>query len=727
MKSLAQRSRTISLLASLFIVLMLVPSAEGTQTFFQDDFDGTAIDSTKWNTDIVTTSKRWCSTTVEGHHWSPGNWQDVEVESCHGVTQAPPYGAVTVSGGQASFSAGYLRTFPYIWAGPPSRPSPFPATDDFILEIRMRYDSLRGHGDGLVALFWENTDPVGDNPPIPGGLEEVLLLIWADAGEGCRVITLGETISVSDPLAFHDYRLEYIGGEYSLYVDDTLRVGPTASSLRPNTIWMGNPVLTHWGVGDWSDFTIDFVRVTSKVLNVPHFKQNDPRWGGMEYDDGNSQSLWCGTTMTDCGCATSSAAMLLAYYGVTHAPLAAPVALETNPATLNMWLSLDRKPMRCKNKWGQWESGWVSRGYICGDIDWERAVPKYSADAYQVYGTQMIDFNGYSGYNASIVREDINYGSPVILQNVAETHWFVATGIAGATFTINDPLFAEPYLPPGITPPGRIRLDDPAYGNDANVMVRYIRTASDFSAIVIAVVAPGQVLITDPNGKQTGFDPATSTVVQEIPNSTYFFQQTLADSTGQTPPPPAGTGSYRAGVHTPQAGSYKIEIVSPSNEPFYSFALYAYDRDASQSLDAFAGKPVPGVLPSYTFTYDPTPGATTIVLQIPIDIKPGSDPNCVHNDGHGVIPVAILTTDTFDAATVNPLSVTLDSAGVRVKGKSGNAGSLEDVNGDGLDDLVVQIEDENGIYQEGDTIATLSAETFDGLHIQGKDTICIVP
>lgn len=116
--------------------------------------------------------------------------------------------------------------------------------------------------------------------------------------------------------------------------------------------------------------------------------------------------------------------------------------------------------------------------------------------------------------------------------------------------------------------------------------------------------------------------------------------------------------------------------------------------------------------------------ASTLVL---IDIKPGSDPNSFNNDGHGVIPVAILTTDSFDAATVDPFSVSLDGASVRVKGKSGNAGSLEDVDNDGDLDLVIQIEDMDGTYQAGDTVATLTGVTFDGCPIIGQDTICIVP
>jgi len=114
------------------------------------------------------------------------------------------------------------------------------------------------------------------------------------------------------------------------------------------------------------------------------------------------------------------------------------------------------------------------------------------------------------------------------------------------------------------------------------------------------------------------------------------------------------------------------------------------------------------------------------VIQVDIDVKPDSDRNCINSDDHGVIPVAILGSTTFDASTVDPFTVSLDGAPVKAKGKSGKAGSLEDANGDGLQDLVIQIVDNNA-YTSADTIATLTGFTYDGTPIVGTDSICIVP
>ena len=115
-------------------------------------------------------------------------------------------------------------------------------------------------------------------------------------------------------------------------------------------------------------------------------------------------------------------------------------------------------------------------------------------------------------------------------------------------------------------------------------------------------------------------------------------------------------------------------------------------------------------------------------MLIDIDIKPGSNPNPINPGSNGLIPVAIFTTDEFNATTVIPESVELNGATVPMRGKSGKyMAHEEDVNGDGLTDLVVQVETE-GLGEVGDDgIVKLTGETTDGISIEGSDVVVIVP
>jgi hypothetical protein len=114
-------------------------------------------------------------------------------------------------------------------------------------------------------------------------------------------------------------------------------------------------------------------------------------------------------------------------------------------------------------------------------------------------------------------------------------------------------------------------------------------------------------------------------------------------------------------------------------------------------------------------------------LSVAIDIKPGAFPNTINLGSNGNVPVAILSSASFDATTVEPLTVKLAGASVALKGNGTPVTSVQDVNGDGLMDLVVHVETEALELSETDTQANLVAYTSSGLGVTGSDSVRIVP
>jgi uncharacterized delta-60 repeat protein len=109
-----------------------------------------------------------------------------------------------------------------------------------------------------------------------------------------------------------------------------------------------------------------------------------------------------------------------------------------------------------------------------------------------------------------------------------------------------------------------------------------------------------------------------------------------------------------------------------------------------------------------------------LVREVALDIKPGSFPNTINPKSHGVLPVAIPTTATFDATTVAPLSVRFGPEGAQ---EAHGKGHIEDVNHDGEPDLMLHFRTQDTGIKCGDTSASLTGETFNEDPIQGSDSI----
>lgn len=123
-------------------------------------------------------------------------------------------------------------------------------------------------------------------------------------------------------------------------------------------------------------------------------------------------------------------------------------------------------------------------------------------------------------------------------------------------------------------------------------------------------------------------------------------------------------------------------------------------------------------------------------VPVVLDVKPESSTNPVNLNSRGKLVVAILSDDDYDATAIDVSTVTLgdnsgSETGVYVKNNGSYQTSIEDVDGDGDNDLVMHfsIEDmvDNGDLTSSSTELWINGEDEDGVPFCGDDAVTIVP
>lgn len=428
-------------------------------------------------------------------------------------------------------------------------------------------------------------------------------------------------------------------------------------------------------------FKAELIRTS---ISVPYFNQTDSPWGPHEYDHATTFNLDCerfgGPTIAACGCALTSAAMLLKFYGVDKSPTGEP----TNPDTLNNWLK-------------------INSGYKFGSILWP-SIATYSLQSNEKFGNQKIKWIGFGGRNDfNKLNSELNNGRPVILEE--PNHFVVATGISGTTYSINDPRWRD-------------RVTLASYGNSFKSSRLYEPTSSDLSTIYITTPTPTQIFLVDSLGRRVGQDPNSGVIYNEIPNSFYFLEPILRDDTFEdSPSPNPNDGVTTLAIINPEPGLFQITTSGFGEDYDISFA--GYDRDGNITTRDFHGQGQ-----NYALSYSPELGSQINVTQlIDIDIKPGENPNTVNFKSKGEIPVAILTTPSFDATQVDVATVKF---GLNQTKETHNKGHLEDVDNDGDLDLVLHFATQEVEILPEDTEICLKGKNLNGNQIRGCDSIRII-
>jgi hypothetical protein len=214
----------------------------------------------------------------------------------------------------------------------------------------------------------------------------------------------------------------------------------------------------------------------------------------------------------------------------------------------------------------------------------------------------------------------------------------------------------------------------------------------------------------------TAYAPDTSNVTTDL-----AFEQLRAVKSTYT--------FYQPLIWTSATGELKKDGISGSNSK-YGFFSIPYGTKVEQIVIALVDDGTRGSLAD-----EVNYGIGCVLpIDVDIDIKPGSYPNCFNNDGNGVIPVAILGSADFDVSLIDQSSLSFEGLAVRVKGNGAEQCSIKDVSGDfsgtlegepdGFDDLVCQFVDQDGKWDAGSGHATVGG-MIDGTEFEGQDEICI--
>ena len=296
---------------------------------------------------------------------------------------------------------------------------------------------------------------------------------------------------------------------------------------------------------------------------APFFAQNDPRWGKDEYARAKDPEFgpdWCGSTIEQCGCAMTSVATTMALFGL----LTMPDGTALTPQALNNWFNAEATKTN---------RGWVSRGYIYGDVIWTSANQLSGEMAAKNPGAPTIRFSRTGNGSDDEIKEQLKQGRPIILE--VPGHWIAAVGLDGDTIQINDPFYRD-----------RKTLD--VYKGKVKSSVIF-EPSNDLSAVVFTAPADVRVRITDKQGRVVGTlatgsaEDAEKTATNEIPGASYSSRQAWRDPSCIESAPPSDAGTNQI-ILPGGAGDYKIEVLDASGKPT-SISIHTYDKQGKSSIE----------------------------------------------------------------------------------------------------------------------------------------------
>ena len=292
-------------------------------------------------------------------------------------------------------------------------------------------------------------------------------------------------------------------------------------------------------------------------LDVQPLRQDDKKepWAGDIYNLYTPDKVL--DTIARWGCATTSAAMVLNYYGKSS-------GMQTDPKELDDWLAAS-------------SSYTPEHGVIWSRVTW------FAWDKMGLTLAQPV----YVGVTVSRLDNALAQGIPPIV-NVGG-HFVVVTGKVGGKYTINDPLTN-----------GHETLDQYQFWGS---MIAYASASGPTApSLWLYLCSPAEMVVMDSLGRQTGIDPTTGDEFSEIPGAFYGdeFLSPADDSDGAT--------MHAKVLVLPEGGIYTVEVTGTGEGSYTLLAISSGDggQPFSQSITRSVSS---GQVDSYVLDYSPADGS----------------------------------------------------------------------------------------------------------------------
>lgn len=329
-------------------------------------------------------------------------------------------------------------------------------------------------------------------------------------------------------------------------------------------------------------FTVDYT--LSDSILVPMYLQTSDPWQDDPYgrypenDTVNTIKKW--------GCNLTSNAMIIDYWGQRSSTV-----FRTDPGKVNDWLR--------KN------SGYTPHSGVI----YSKIVEYAKANGV------LLSWNNIWNYrNDAVLDNLLKSGYPTILGvkpvwSVSQGkyipgHYVVATGKTSIdghnTYSINDPYYGQTTL-------------YEKWNNSYMYIISYIGTPADPSSIRISAHSPIELVVIDPQGRKSGFDPTTNTVWDEIPGATYVVE-TISTEDGSDQQLPE---SKILLIPSPVDGEYEI-LAFGTDIGDYTIYSVATDWEGDTSQTSFTGVAEVDSIDSQTLDYSQQTGLILQSIYLPM-------------------------------------------------------------------------------------------------------------